>query len=305
MSDGPMRPQQRRPDLPRRVTGGLRLRRSDPATPWVWPATGWLEWFGDASAEAQAEGFSYARAGQVASLSIEPGGIEASVQGRSPRRYRVAIEVPLLPPAVIAEASNDLASDRAAAAAVLLGEVPIAIAQVLAARGESLQPGATPGWRAVCSCGDAHPCKHLVAVAWLLQERFESEHASLLELRGLRIEDLQDRVRLARRGEAALREEAVPRPDAETVLPTTLAEFWRPGPDLLQAEQAPPPHHAPLALLRRLGPSSMDGRFPLVGLLASAYEVIAARGTALASLGDSMEGEEQEEKDAPSTDREA
>jgi hypothetical protein len=32
----------------------------------------------------------------------------------------------------------------------------------------------------------------------------------------------------------------------------------------------------PHALLRRLGPSPMNGRFPLVGLLASVYDTVAA-----------------------------
>jgi hypothetical protein len=37
----------------------------------------------------------------------------------------------------------------------------------------------------------------------------------------------------------------------------------------------PPPQHAPHALLRRLGPSPLPGRFPLVGLLASVYDTVA------------------------------
>jgi len=52
-----------------------------------------------------------------------------------------------------------------------------------------------------------------------------------------------------------------------------------------------------MALLRRLGPSPLEGRFPLVGLLASAYESIGRRGTTLASTGDAIGLEEPDEVD--------
>ena len=74
-----------------------------------------------------------------------------------------------------------------------------------------------------------------------------------------------------------------------TPLDAPIEEFWRPGLALSQLENMPPAHHAPMALLRRLGPSPLEGRFPLVGLLASAYESIARRGTMLASSGDAIE----------------
>ena len=38
---------------------------------------------------------------------------------------------------------------------------------------------------------------------------------------------------------------------------------------------------APHALLRRLGQSPLQGKFPLVGLLASIYDSMAARGREL------------------------
>ncbi len=39
----------------------------------------------------------------------------------------------------------------------------------------------------------------------------------------------------------------------------------------------PAPDHVPHALLRRMGPSPMGGKFPMVGLMASIYDSIRAR----------------------------
>jgi hypothetical protein len=66
--------------------------------------------------------------------------------------------------------------------------------------------------------------------------------------------------------------------------------FWEAGPELEQVDlpvEVPQVSHA---LLRRLGPSPFpESRFPLVGLLATCYDVVskrAAEGTAEASEGE-------------------
>jgi hypothetical protein len=56
-----------------------------------------------------------------------------------------------------------------------------------------------------------------------------------------------------------------------------IADFWRPTAALEDAESAPTAEHVPHALLRRMGPSPMGGKFPMVGLLASIYDSIRAR----------------------------
>jgi hypothetical protein len=58
-------------------------------------------------------------------------------------------------------------------------------------------------------------------------------------------------------------------------LASCIEEFWRAGPELAELEHRPPPQHAPHALLRRLGPSPLNGRFPLAGLLASVYDTVS------------------------------
>ena len=59
-----------------------------------------------------------------------------------------------------------------------------------------------------------------------------------------------------------------------------LDSFWRPGRQIDEMPSETEPF-APHALLRRLGPSPLQGKFPLVGLLASIYDSIAENGRKL------------------------
>ena len=297
MSEGPARPVVRRSENPRRVVGGQRLLRADTFGPWPWPAEGWLRARPAVNDEEDAEGHAYARSGQVASLSITPGSVTAAVQGRMPRPHAVVIQWSPVEPTAIEAILRSLAADPAAAASVLLGDVPRSIEAIFREHGLPLTPTSSDAPRFACSCGRPPGCRHELAVAWVLQDRVASDPWMLLRLRGLIQEDVQDRVRLARRsGEES--------PSVGLAAPGTpfdgpIEEFWRPGSALSQLESMPPAHHAPMALLRRLGPSPLEGRCPLVGLLASAYESISRRGAALASSGDAIDlGEATEPGDS-------
>lgn len=287
MSEGPPRPVARRGENPRRVVGGQRLVRGDGFGPWPWPAEGWLLARVATSEEEEGEGLAYARSGQVASLTITAGSVAAAVQGRLPRPHAVTVQWRPVEPSAIESILRGLASDPAAAASVLLGEVPRSIEAIFGEHHATLVPRSPDLPRFSCSCGRPAGCRHEIAVAWVLQDRFASDPWLLLRLRGLVREDVQDRVRLARRsGEETL---SVGLAAPGTPFDAPIEEFWRPGSALSQLESMPPAHHAPMALLRRLGPSPLEGRFPLVGLLASAYESISRRGTALAASGDGIE----------------
>ena len=54
-----------------------------------------------------------------------------------------------------------------------------------------------------------------------------------------------------------------------------LGEFWRAGASLEASREGSMPKHVPHALLRRLGASPLEGRFPITGLLASIYDTVA------------------------------
>lgn len=68
----------------------------------------------------------------------------------------------------------------------------------------------------------------------------------------------------------------VPAPGAALPLEACVEHFWDMGPGLDELETPLRPPEVSHALLRRLGPSPFkDGKFPLVGLLATCYETIS------------------------------
>ncbi len=278
----------RRPDAPRRVRHGIRLKRKDGLEALPEPARRWLGLVeGRASMDARVLGLEYAIAGQVASLAIVPGAVEALVQGRAPRPYAVRIDGAVLDRDTWDVIVGAMAQEAIFAAKLLAGELPANIDAPFVAAGRSLVPAESEGLAWSCACGEALPCKHVVAVAILAAERIEVDPPVLLALRGLPVEKVLDRIqearsRLSASGAPAHRAAAAGRgiPGASALPPieSCLHDFWRPGRQLAEFDAAPPGHHAPHALLRRLGPSPLGGKFPLVGLLASAYDTIRTAG---------------------------
>ena len=67
----------------------------------------------------------------------------------------------------------------------------------------------------------------------------------------------------------------------EDVLPelvpfeSCLEDFWRMPRSPKDADRAPMPPHLPHTLLRRLGISPMDAKFPMVGLLETIYDEVS------------------------------
>lgn len=303
----PLRPMPRRGDGPRRVPGGQRLLRDADHGPWPWPAEGWLQLLSAKNGEEAATGLAYARSGQIATLEIGPGLVSAKVQGHAGRPYATTIRWAPLSPEVIDRFVSRVASDGAVAGAVLLDELPPRIEPLLADAGADLRPGEAAAIEVHCTCVRGAGCRHQVALGWLLQERCIENPWRLLELRGISRADLQDRIRLERRVAAGDSEGGPSEAGAEWTAP--LGSFWRPGPSIGELDAMPPAHHAPLAILRRLGQSPLEGRFPLMGLLDSAFEAIANTGRRLSTIGDAdqsgeREGEAADDLALPATESE-
>jgi len=118
----------------------------------------------------------------------------------------------------------------------------------------------------------------------LLAERVEREPELLLALRGLTLEELTERLRQRRAVTASSVGAAAaydpPRiPEAEAAsgpLDADLEGFWDAGPGLSRVEAPLRRPEVTHPILRRLGPSPFEeGRFPLVGLLATCYDTIS------------------------------
>lgn len=132
-----------------------------------------------------------------------------------------------------------------------------------------------------CTCGLPMPCKHVAAVVCLLAERLAEQPLTAFELRGVPgtivLQRLQETRSIQAHGRSSAHG-ASPLLDGTPSAPleSLQDDFWRPGTALYEFENEPPPDHVPHALLRRLGPSPLEGRFPLVGLLASIYDEVQA-----------------------------
>jgi uncharacterized Zn finger protein len=268
------------PSRPRAAKGGIRAQSQRGAFAEHWWAKRWigvLESF-DIGARLQ-RGRSYARRGQVTSLELSPGLVEAQVQGSRPRPYAVSVKIRQLTPGEWRNAIDVIAGRAAYAARLLAGEMPQDIEQAFAAAGVALFPERSRELATACSCPDwSNPCKHVAAVYYLVGEEFDRDPFLLFRLRGLDRQQLM--VRLgggvpsppaapdSRRKPSSRRAARQPaRPPAESPTdaePTTdrgalsadPARFWHSPPlagDFFGAVEVPATE---AALVRRLG------RFP-------------------------------------------
>ncbi|MEJ2859710.1 SWIM zinc finger family protein [Actinomycetospora flava] len=213
-------------------------------------------------------GKTYARAGQVVDLTIDAGAITATVQGSRDEPYRARIGLRPFADEAWDAVLDALAADSWYAAALLAGEVPDDLEDVLARVGLSLFPQGSAELPMDCSCPDwSVPCKHLAAVAYLAAEEFDVDPFALLRWRG------RDRATLL----AALRDRRDAGAGAPTALEELLDRFHRPGvpiPDPPDHTRAP----AADALLDELPPLTLDDGTDVREVLRPLYRRLAEPG---------------------------
>ena len=264
------------------VKGGIRARSRRGAFGRSWWARRWiavLEGFelGGRLSRARA----YARRGQVVSISIDKGRVEAVVQGSRPDPYAVTIETKTLPAAEWTRLAATLTREARFAAKLLAGEMPADVEDAFGLAGLSLFPAQREDLRTACSCPDwSNPCKHIAAVYYLLGEEFDRDPFLIFRLRGL---DRDELIRLLGRAAAttpsSLEGGREVRRKAPAALSADASAFWQGGElpeDLLGEVEAPP---VAAALLGRLGPFPFwRGRQPFVEALEPVYHAASARG---------------------------
>jgi uncharacterized Zn finger protein len=193
------------PGKPIKVDGGIRARSARGRigdTWWSKKFLGALEALADPGRLQR--GRTYARAGQVRSLTIEPGVVSASVQGSRPEPYAVSLAFAPVPSAIWDRIVGRLASQARYAAHLLAGDVPHDLVSLFEAEGSPLFPVRPTDLELECSCPDwGWPCKHVAATCYLLAEAFDEDPFALLQWRGLDRSTLLDRVRELRDGSAA------------------------------------------------------------------------------------------------------
>lgn len=281
-----IRPSQKKLDAPKRVRHGIRFRRKQGLEGLPWHAQAFLQAIEQGIApEAKLLGMEYAEAGQVAGYTVNSGIIEAQVQGRGVRPYTVKLTVNPLSREEWDKVIERMAGEAVYAARLLTGEVPESIEECFAVVNRHLLPSATDPLKTECDCDLPQPCKHVAAAGYLMAERIEVDPVVLFALRGLAgerlLEKLQEQRTLQTSGVSQAHGSAAQEEDTSGLPPLErcVEDYWRPGASLDEALNATLPEHVPHALLRRMGPSPMGGKFPMVGLLASIYDSIRAAAT--------------------------
>ncbi|MBX3381662.1 MAG: hypothetical protein KF805_16325 [Phycisphaeraceae bacterium] len=303
------------PLKPRRVRGGVKISTTEQASLWSesWPAQRWVRIIEQAAPGKRAvDGLEYASLGQTKSLIIEHSSFVASVQGRAERPYQVKFQIEPLTPEQWEKVGGVMTDQAVYAAKLLAGDLPANIEDVFVPLGLKLFPTEASEITFSCTCADFQAeertrnaqkaageapgpllwCKHGACAAYLLAQRLAGDPFVMFKLRGLDGQELLERLRHSR----AVANSSKTNPsvyagrvpgvsDTGPVAFEATRDFWELDSEIenLEAPIVPPPVSHPL--LRRLGPSPLVGlakaggeappSFPLVGLLASCYEVIS------------------------------
>lgn len=155
----------------------------------TWWGAAWLdalETRGLADPSRLPRGRTYARQDRVVDPELSPGQLRAHVEGTD--LYITSLHVRQLTPAEWDVALDTITNRAANAAALLSGELPRALADLLLPGAGDLSPD--------CSCPDwAELCKHAAALCYVAADLFDDDPFALLALRGRDRQDVLTEVR--------------------------------------------------------------------------------------------------------------
>jgi uncharacterized Zn finger protein len=218
-----------------------------------WWATRWIKAMEQLMDRGRLQrGRTYARKGQVLSLTEGTGEVIGKVQGSRKRPYTITIQIKPLSDKQWEQVIEALANRPIFMAQLLAGVMPQDIEEAFADVKLSLFP-TSRDLAQECNCPDwADVCKHLAAVHYILAERFDEDPFLLFRLRGR----TQDEIMAALgklQGAGDTEESAAPEYEPPPPLSDSLTDFWTVGDEAahLQPHIAPP--DAPYPALARLG----------------------------------------------------
>lgn len=286
---------------PKRVRGGVKLAgevAGQRAGVLAWTAQRWIRLMEQVAAgPALVEGLDYARQGQSRKFGVESGKIVANVQGRADRAYNTTLAIQAFDTLQWERVLQAMSDQAIYAAKLLSGELPSNIEDLFGPVGLKLFPAEPADVTAACNCAEGAAqaglwCKHACCTAYLFADKLAADPFLMFTLRGLPGSEVIERLRHARavggvgREGSAVYQPLVPGVSDEPspALDLAIDHFWEAGPELRELDLTIEPPAVSHPLLRRLGASPFEGaKFPLVGLLATCYEVISR---------DAMEGVE-------------
>lgn len=285
-----------KPSRPRAAKGGIKSQSKRGTFGESWWAKRWINVLESFNIGARlGRGRSYARRGQVLSIDIEKGVIDAQVQGSRPKPYKIQIKINPLSTANWQKVGQALSRQAIFAAKLLAGEMPQDVEEVFRSVGVKLFPEKLQDLQTNCSCPDwSNPCKHIAAVYYLLGEEFDRDPFLIFKLRGISREEVVGLLRRDKHTGAEAGEKAIPRKprrkrnlhkvEEETHPPSEplsadLSSYWAGEtlPDDLFGEIRIPPVAA--ALPKRLGSFPFwRGQERFLETMESIYERSSQRG---------------------------
>jgi uncharacterized Zn finger protein len=285
-----------KPSRPRAAKGGIKSQSKRGTFGETWWAKRWIEVLESFNIGARlGRGRSYARSGQVLSIDISKGVIDAKVQGSRSTPYKIQIKIKPLSDATWQKVGQALSRQAIFAAKLLAGEMPRDVEEVFRNIGLRLFPEKSQDLQTNCSCPDwSNPCKHIAAVYCLLGEEFDRDPFLIFKLRGMSREEVVDLLRRDKLTQRESRKESIPRksrrkrifqkekeepsPISEP-LSTDVSSYWNGGEiseDLLGEVRIPP---VAAALPKRLGNFPFwRGKERFLETIESIYERSSQRG---------------------------
>ena len=182
-----------------RYAAGIRAQESRTGAGRSWWAKEWARRLEAMGLRGRlGRGKNYALSGQVVAMAIEGNRVLAQVQGTRPAPYDVTIDFRAPQGEVRARLVAALRREPMLVARLLADDLPLEVETLFKGEGMTLFPGGKLGpgkydMTTACSCPDyANPCKHSAAALLILGEEIARRPATLLELRGISLEELYD-----------------------------------------------------------------------------------------------------------------
>jgi len=290
------------PAKPKEVADGIKAKSKRGVIGETWWSKRWIDVLESFNMGARlTRGRSYARKGQVISIDINKGAVDAKVQGTGSEPYEVTIGLKPISDDNWEKVLDAMASKAIFAAKLLSGEMPTAIEDAFAEAGVSLFPTKKKDLETDCSCPDyANPCKHIAAVYYLLAERFDDDPFLIFKLRGRTKEEIVGSLRRWRAPDVGISAEVgagakspISSDERAKPLDSCLDCFWEAGASLDSFSVKPAPPAVVAAILKRLGDAPyVIGEDNISALLAKAYEVAGRRALQMASSESDQDLEE-------------
>jgi len=246
-----------KPSIPREAKGGIKAQSKRGTFGESWWARRWIAVLESFNIGARlGRGRSYARRGQVLSIEIDKGKVNAKVQGARPKPYNIKLEVKTLSASDWQKLAEVLSRQAIWSAKLLTGEMPLDIEKAFKEARLSLFPEKLKDLKTACSCPDwSNPCKHIAAVYYLLAEEFDRDPFLIFKLRGMNREDLI--ATLSRSDKKVTQKKVKPKQEPlhkdEEALTSDISKFWNGesiSDDIFGEVRIP---LAPAALPKRLG----------------------------------------------------